>query len=98
MAVPPGTNKPVVLFAVYGGLKDGNPNGGSKTAINATDALQTAINSSGDETVTIDNGTMGRDPAHLVKKQFAALLKMPGPGGEERAFACLEGQTIDFTS
>jgi hypothetical protein len=99
--VPPGPGKPRVLFAAYGGLKNGNPNSGWKTALDATGALQTAINASGDETVTINNGTMGRDPAHLVPKQFAAILEyvIPGTGNRERrAFACKEGETIDFTS
>jgi hypothetical protein len=93
MAVPPGPGKPRVLFAAYGGLKDGNPD--QALALDATDALQTAINNTAGEVVKIDNGTMGRDPAHLVPKQFGAIVQMVN--GERRAFACLEGQTIDFT-
>jgi hypothetical protein len=93
MAVPPGPGKPRVLFAAYGGLRDGNQD--KAEALDATDALQTAINNTAGEVVKINNGTMGRDPAHLVPKQFGAIVVMVT--GERRAFACLEGQTIDFT-
>ena len=94
MAVPPGPGKPKVIFAVYGGLKGGSQDNAWKTALDATDALQTAINNTTGEIVKIDNGSMGRDPAHLVPKQFGAIVEVTG---ERRAFACLEGQTIDFT-
>lgn len=93
MAVAPGPGKPTVKFAVYGGLKGGNSD--NALAKDVTDALQTAINKTAGEVVKIDNGTMGGDPAHLVQKHFGAILKMVN--GEDRAFACLEGQTIDFT-
>jgi len=92
MPVPPGPGKPRVLFAAYGGLKDGNQD--QALALDATDALQTAINNTPGEVVNINNGTMGRDPAHLVHKVFGAILVI---NGQRRAFACEEGQSIDFT-
>ena len=92
MPVPPGPGKPTVKFAVYGGLKSGNPD--NALAKDVTDALQTAINKTAGEVVKIDNGNMGGDPAHLVHKVFGAILVI---NGQRRAFACEEGQSIDFT-
>ena len=94
MAVPAGTNKPKVIFAAYGGLKNGSQDNGWKTAKDVTDALQTAINNTDGEVVKIDNKTMGGDPAHLVLKQFGAIVEVDG---KRRAFACKENETIDFT-
>jgi hypothetical protein len=61
-----------------------------------TQALQKAIDKAVDlgHTVKIDNKSMGVDPAPFVKKQFGAIVKV---GSEERAFACQENETIDFT-
>ena len=88
MAAPP---KPTVIIAVYGGLRDGN-----KIEANiVTEALQKAINNTAGEKVKIDNTNMGGDPAHLVKKQFGAIVVVDG---KRRAFVCEEGQTIDFTT
>jgi hypothetical protein len=94
MAVPAGTGKPKVIFAVYGGLKKGTQDNAWRTAKDVTDALRTAINNTNGEVVTIDNGTMGVDPAHLIPKQFGAIVEV---NGVKRAFACLEHQIIDFT-
>jgi predicted hydrolase (HD superfamily) len=82
-----------VIFAVYGGLRDGNPD--KTEAKDVTQALQTAINNSVGETVKIDNKTMGGDPARRVKKQFGAIVEV---NGVKRAFACQENETIDFTT
>jgi hypothetical protein len=82
-----------VIFAVYGGLRDGNPD--KAEAKDVTQALQTAINNSVGETVKIDNKTMGGDPARRVKKQFGAIVEV---NGVKRAFACQENETIDFTT
>jgi hypothetical protein len=94
MAVPPGPGKPKVIFAVYGGLKKGTSDNAWRTAKDVTDALQTAINKATGEKVQITNGTMGGDPAHLVEKQFGAIVEI---NGTKRAFACKEKDTIDFT-
>jgi hypothetical protein len=92
MAAPP---KPKVIFAVYGGLRDGNKIEGKIV----TEALQKAINDKAGEKVQINNDTMGGDPAHLVPKQFAALVEVkPGKPESRRFFASEEGQTIDFTT
>jgi hypothetical protein len=93
MAVPPGPGKPKVIFAVYGGLRDGNSD--KAEAEDVTDALQTVINNTVGEVVKIDNKNMGRDPAKRVQKHFGAIVELAG--GRTRAFACLENQTIDFT-
>ncbi|MEV5575376.1 hypothetical protein AB0L06_35505 [Spirillospora sp. NPDC052269] len=81
-----------VKFAAYGALKDGNPD--KTQAMDVTAALQTAID--GAEfvgLVTIDNDTLGGDPAKNSKKHFAAIVNVDG---QDRAFACQEGQTINF--
>jgi hypothetical protein len=94
MPVVPGPGKPRVIFAVYGGLRDGSQDNAWETAEDVTDDLQTAINRANGEIVKIDNNTMGGDPAKKVPKQFGAIVEVKG---NRRPFACLEGQTIDFT-
>ncbi|SDD50876.1 hypothetical protein SAMN05660690_4438 [Geodermatophilus telluris] len=81
-----------VLFAVYGALRDGNQD--RTEAASVIGPLQRAIDSRVGEVVRIDNTTMGRDPAPGVTKHFGALVDVHGT---RRAFACQEGQTIDFT-
>jgi hypothetical protein len=85
-----------VIFAVYGGLRDGNPDNAWQTAKDVTQALQTAIDNAAGlgQTVKIDNKNMGGDPAKHVKKQFGAIVEV---NGVRRAFACQENETIDFT-
>jgi hypothetical protein len=93
MAVAPGPGKPEVIFAVYGGLRDGKSD--KAEAEDRKDALQEAINKAATEVVKIDNHSLGPDPARKVKKQFGALVKKLD--GKTYAFACMEGETIDFT-
>jgi hypothetical protein len=81
-----------VKFAVYGGLRDGNPD--KAEAKDVTAALQTAINNTPSGSVKIDNHNMGGDPARRVKKVFGAVVDVHGT---VRAFACQENETIDFT-
>jgi hypothetical protein len=85
---------PKVKFAVYGALRDGNQDNTEAAVVTA--ALQTAIDNSphGNGVVTIDNNSMGGDPANRVQKHFGAIVEVDGT---DRPFACLEGQTIDFT-
>jgi hypothetical protein len=84
-----------VKFAVYGALK--NQDDAHKTAWDVTKKLQEAINS-GNGVVKIDRDSMGGDPINLVEKHFGAIVEVDvGSGRELRAFACKEGQTIDFT-
>ena len=84
----------VVKFAVYGGLRDGNQD--STEAADVKTALEAAIANSpnGNEVVRIDNESMGGDPAEGVQKHFGAIVEVDLV---ERPFACLEGQTIDFS-
>jgi hypothetical protein len=92
--VPPGPGKPRVLFAVYGGVKDGEIQ-----AKIVTNFLQKAINDKPGEKVPIDNNTMvggpDGDPFGRVHKQFGAIVEVKP--GQVRAFVGDEGQTIDFT-
>jgi hypothetical protein len=81
-----------VILAVYGALKDGDPD--RTQAAEVTRALQQVINNTVGETVRIDNANMGQDPAPGVTKHFGAVLDV---NGTRRAFACQENQTIDFT-
>jgi hypothetical protein len=91
--------KPTVRFAVYGGVRAGNPD--DVPTNNVTDALQAAIDKSilgggpNSGHVKIDNPTMGGDPANRVVKNFGAVVDYPG--GTRRFFACKEDDTIDFT-
>jgi hypothetical protein len=81
-----------VVFAVYGALKDGNPD--RTQAAEVTGALQRTINRTVGEVVRINNSNLGQDPAPGVVKHFGAVVDV---NGTRRAFACQEGQTIDFT-
>jgi hypothetical protein len=88
-----------VLFAVYGGLRNGGQDN-TEAAI-VTSALQTAIDNSpnGNGVVKINHVSLGvDDPAPHVQKHFGALIDFgEGANPQLRPFACLEGQTIDFT-
>jgi len=90
MAAPP---KPTVIIAVYGGLRDGKPDKAEAKIV--TGALQKAIDNTPGEKLEINNKTLGVDPAHLVEKQFGAIVDV---NGKLRVFVCKEKQTIDFTT
>jgi hypothetical protein len=81
-----------VIFAVYGALKDGDPDKAAAEEVTAT--LQTVIDDTVGEVVKINNENMGTDPAEGFKKHFGAIVDVHGT---RRAFACEEDQTIDFT-
>jgi hypothetical protein len=91
--------KPTVIFAVYGGVRGGNPD--DVPTKDVKDELQTAIDKSllgggpNSGHVKIQNDTMGGDPANRVVKNFGAVVDYPG--GKRRFFACKENDTIDFT-
>ena len=78
-----------VLFAVYGGLRGGDPL--QDKAHHVTQALQAHLGPGSAGTVRITNQNMGGDPAVGVVKHFGALIDVDG---ERRAFACQEGQEI----
>jgi len=81
----------IARFAVYGALRDGNQDN-TEAAI-VTGALQGRLNVN-NGIVRIDNENMGVDPAVGVQKHFGAIVEVDG---QERPFACQEGQTIDFS-
>jgi hypothetical protein len=83
-----------VISAAYGGLRDGNPN--QAEAADVTQALQQFFdaNPGARGLVTINNQTMGGDPAVGVLKHFGAIVDVDG---NRFSFACQENQTIDFT-
>lgn len=78
-----------VKFAVYGALRDGNENQGQTADV--TERLQQLIDESGG-IVTINNNSFG-DPCPGFGKHFGALLLNDGT---PVAYACGEGQTVDF--
>jgi hypothetical protein len=80
-----------VLFAVYGGLRDGNPL--QEEAADVTQALQALLGPGSPGTVVINDKNMGVDPAPGVMEHFGALIQVD----EEttpRAYACQENQEI----
>lgn len=78
-----------VLFAVYGGLRNGDPL--QEEAADVTQALQAQLNPGSTGTVLINSQNMGGDPAVGVVKHFGALVDVDG---ERRAYACQENQEI----
>ena len=80
-----------VQFAVYGALKNGDPN--ATQAIDATAIVQQLITQRSGQ-VKIDNSTIGSDPSPGNVKHFAAVVV--SLAGVNQAFACQEGQTINF--
>lgn len=79
-----------VVFAAYGGLRDGDPL--QEEAAEVTQALQALINDPNFRgTVVINNQNMGGDPAPNVVKHFGAIINVDG---QSRAFACQENQEI----
>lgn len=78
-----------VKFAVYGGLQGGNAD--AAHAVDVRCRLEEQLQANG--ILTIDNITMGIDPAPGTVKQFGAIVTV---GGKDCAFACQEGQKINF--
>jgi hypothetical protein len=91
-----------VVFAVYGALADGwfNQQDGSSVrrmysqAGDVRGTLQTLLNGTSNNVVTINNANMGGDPAVGFDKHFGAIVEYKE---QLRAYACQEGQTIDFS-
>jgi hypothetical protein len=81
-----------VVFAVYGALRDGNQDNTEAAVV--TGALREQLSNNPNGVVTINNANMGGDPAQGVEKHFGAIVEVDGV---PRPFACLEGQTIDFS-
>src|SRR5262249_32906538 len=93
----PMANTVKVLHAVYGAI-DGN---GVPQAQDVTAVLQTVLNKTPNGIVTINNTNMGGDPADRVVKHFCAIVRQHLEAFDQEwvaAFACQEGQTIDFFS
>lgn len=82
-----------VLGAAYGALANGDAN--LPKGIDATGTLQALLPDNSDGIVLIDNDTMGGDPAYGFRKHFGAVVVVHG---QSRAFACQEGQTINFSA
>lgn len=80
-----------VEFAAYGALAGGNEN--KAQAANVMAQLQNAINSM-DCIVKINNDNLGGDPSPGNQKHLGAQITRKGG---TYYYACVEGQTIDFT-
>lgn len=80
-----------VDFAVYGALKNGTSNSGKAMDVKAT--LQNLINQN-NGVVTITSSYLGGDPCMGFTKQFGAQIQRKDGTFH---FACMEGQTIDFS-
>lgn len=81
-----------VIFAAYGALRDGNQDNTEAAIVTGT--LQQRLDNTPNGVVTINNANMGGDPAVGAEKHFGAIVEVDGV---QRPFACLEGQTIDFS-
>ncbi len=81
-----------VKFAVYGALEGGHSD--RTKAMSIKYQLQRALDASSTGLVRIDNKLAERDPCHGYEKHFGALVDVHG---DDRWFACQEGQEIDFT-
>jgi hypothetical protein len=79
-----------VKFAVYGALQNGNPN--APHTMDVCKQLQMQLDAS-NGIVAINNATMGGDPLVGTLKHFGAIVTL---NGRDYAFACQEGQSIDF--
>jgi hypothetical protein len=82
------TASPVVQYAVFGALPDGNA--ANAKAFDVTTQLQHLFTTS--TTVACSIANFG-DPAPSYKKHFAAIVTRDGTN---YSFACEEGQSIDF--
>jgi hypothetical protein len=89
----PATGTVKVVYAVFGAL-DGNQ---VARAQDVKKALQTLLNKTPNNVVTINDKSMGGDPAVGLVKHFGAYVEVGQPG-TTIYFACEEGQTIDFSS
>ena len=78
------SSKYTVVFAVWG-------EGETNNVIDVSQRLSALLNTS--PIVPINITTFG-DPAQGVTKEFAAIV---GKDGIARQYACVEGQTIDFS-
>ena len=76
-----------VTHAVYGALPGGNSE--TAQAFNVTSELSSLLNASGATGVVQCGNNLAGDPSFGNQKHFGALVN-------NRYFACLEGQTIDF--
>jgi hypothetical protein len=85
-------NTYTVVAAAYGALIGGNEN--NMGASEVTHILQVLLDNNPNGVITIDNTTMGSDPASGNTKHFGAIVIV---NGERLPFACEEGQTIDFS-
>ncbi len=81
-----------VIAASYGALIGGNEN--DTGAFNVTGTLQGLLDNNPNGVVTINNDSMGGDPAPGNTKHFGAIVIV---NGDTLPFACEEGQTIDFS-
>lgn len=85
----PSPNSFAVQFATYGALQGGI--GSKAEAFDVTAILQEQVNHS--RSVKISNDIFG-DPSPGNQKHFAAAVLH---AGRITPFACLEGETLDFT-
>lgn len=81
-----------VRFAVYGALRAGRPD--NTEAVSVSSILQERLDNIPNGVVPINNRSLGGDPAVGVEKHFGAIVEVDGV---PHPFACLEGQTIDFS-
>ena len=82
-----------VQSAVYGALAGGNENNTQANIVTST--LQSLLSPGSNGVVTINNSNMGGDPSPNNVKFFGAIVTVNN--GLPQAFACQEGQTIDFS-
>ncbi len=81
-----------VQCAAYGALAGGNPDNTQAAIVTTT--LQNLLNANNNGVIAINNTTMGGDPSPGNLKHFGAVVTV---NGTTQAFACQEGQTIDFS-
>jgi hypothetical protein len=81
-----------VKFAVYGALPGNDPS--EAQAFDVTAVVQAMVDQSGGGRVPCNNASFG-DPSVGNTKHFAAIVNR---GGADLAFACREGQIINFGS
>jgi hypothetical protein len=86
-------NRVEVVFAVYGAIDST----GDCKAGDVKGVLQQLLNKVSNGVVTINNVNMSYKDigTNGLEKHFAAIVKY---NGTMRAFACQEGQTIDFSA
>jgi hypothetical protein len=82
-----------VVCASYGALARGEATGTQAKEVTGT--LQDQLDANPAGIVTINNTSMGGDPAPGFTKHFGAIVEV---NGQRRPFACQENQTINFVS